>query len=415
MDDFEKYILSTRGCVIPKSEDATLCSPTISNSLHCFAWAEDIKASFSLKNLVEIRFKNNRKDVFFNNEELFLKIGDIVAVEAPSGHDIGIVNLLGEEIFWQLRKQEKPEHYPQIYRKAKPVDIEKWKKAVMREDIVLRRSKEIIDDLNLKMKLGDVEFQGDNSKATFYYTADERVDFRELIKILASEFKVRIEMRQIGARQESSKIGGIGTCGRELCCVKWKRNFDSVTTNSARFQELSLNPSKLAGQCGKLKCCLNYEVKAYIDARKNFPDTSIILKTKDGNAYFQKSDVFKKILWYSFDPENSVNITPLTTDRVEEIIDLNKKGETPDTLLQNNLQLADLISNKHNIQITSEEIQKSQEQPKFSKTKTKNKKGRRPNRRPNNPDNNDNKNPNPKPKKQFRRNNRDNQKPKDEK
>lgn len=395
MNNFDNYILSTRGCIIPDIEDAQSCLPSMTNSLHCFAWAEDVKASFSSKNLVEIRFKNNRKDVYDNHEELFLKKGDIVAVEAPTGHDIGIVNLVGEEIYWQLKKQEIPEYFQKVYRKAKPIDIEKWKKAIQREQIVLIRTKEIIDDLNLKMKLGDVEFQGDNSKATFYYTADERVDFRELIKILASEFKIRIEMRQIGARQESSKIGGIGTCGLELCCVKWKRKFDSVTTNSARFQELSLNPSKLAGQCGKLKCCLNYEVKAYIEARKGFPETSITLKTKEGNAYFQKSDVFKKILWYSFDPENSVNITPLTIERVEEIIEMNKKEEIPDTLLQNNLELADLISNKHNIQITKEEIDKSKEDANMKKFANKNNKKRNP--------------------RQYRNKKRKNQNPKNEK
>lgn len=378
MNNFDNYILSTRGCVIPDIEDAQSCSRSMTNSLHCFSWAKNIKASFSSKNLVEIRFKNNRKNIYDNHEELFLKKGDIVAVEASTGHDIGIVNLVGEEIYWQLKKQEIPEYFPKIYRKAKQVDIEKWKKSIQREQEVLFRTKEIIDDLNLKMKLGDVEFQGDNSKATFYYTADERVDFRELIKILASEFKIRIEMRQIGARQESSKIGGIGTCGLELCCVKWKRKFDSVTTNSARFQELSLNPSKLAGQCGKLKCCLNYEVNAYIEARKGFPETSIILKTKEGNAYYQKSDVFKKILWYSFDPENSVNITPLTIERVEEIIEINKKGEIPDTLLQNNLELADLISSKHNIQITKEEIDKSKEDASMKKITNKNNKRRNP-------------------------------------
>jgi len=370
MNDFQKYILLTRGCVIPDTEEIQICKPTISTSLHCFSWAEDIQGNFSDRNLVEIRFKNNRKDIFLNHEELFLKAGDIVAVEAQSGHDIGIVNLLGEEVFWQLRKQEKPDNYPKIYRKAKPVDIEKYETAVMREKIVQQKSKEIIKDLNLKMKLGDVEFQGDNSKATFYYTADERVDFRELIKVLAGEFKIRIEMRQIGARQESSKIGGIGTCGRELCCVRWKRSFESVTTNSARFQELSLNPSKLAGQCGKLKCCLNFEVDAYVEARRNFPQTSIVLKTKEGNAYFQKSDVFKKILWYSFDPENSVNITPLTSERVEEIIEINKKGDVPDTLLQNSLELADLINTKHNIQITKEDVAKSKEMS-FKKGKKK--------------------------------------------
>ena len=246
-----------------------------------------------------------------------------------------------------------------IYRKARPLDYEKWQEALKREHDVLRRGKEIIDNLALDMKLGDVEFQGDGSKATFYYTAEDRVDFRELIKVFATEFKTRIEMRQIGARQESAKIGGIGTCGRELCCVSWKRNFASVTTNSARYQELSLNPTKLAGQCSKLKCCLNYELDSYIEARKDFPDTSISLKTKEGNAFFQKSDVFRKILWYSLDPENSVNITPLSIERVLEIIEMNSKAVIPDTLTQDNLVLADLISSKHNVKITAEEIEES--------------------------------------------------------
>ncbi len=392
MTDFEKYILETRGCTLPINEEeaVTIITPCNSykyNSLHCFKWSNETITSNTIKKLVEIRFKNDRKDIYENSEELFLKIGDIVAVEAPTGHDIGIVNLIGDELFWQLKKYDRTENYPKIYRKAKPVDIEKWEKAVMRENTVLIRTKEIIDDLALKMKLGDIEFQGDGSKATFFYTAEDRVDFRELIKILASEFKIRIEMRQIGARQESAKIGGIGTCGHELCCVKWKRSFDSVTTNAARFQELSLNPTKLAGQCGKLKCCLNYEVNAYVEAKENFPDTTICLKTKEGNAYFQKSDVFKKILLCSFDPENSVNITALTIERVEEIIELNKKSVIPDTLLQNNLELADLISSKHNVQISKEEINKGKEDPKLPPKKKKIKK-----RRPKNPNNNSNNN-----------------------
>ncbi len=392
MTEFEKYILDTRGCTLNISENNDKCNTSIYNSLHTFKWAEELEGLYNKKNIVEIRFKNDRKEIYENTEELFLKIGDIVAVEAPSGHDIGIVNLTGEEVFWQMKKYPKLEKIFKIYRKAKPVDIAKWKKAVMRENKVLERSKKIIDDLALKMKLGDVEFQGDGSKATFYYTADDRVDFRELIKILAAEFKVRIEMRQIGARQESAKIGGLGTCGRELCCVNWKRNFESVTTNSARYQELSLNPSKLAGQCGKLKCCLNYEVCAYIEAKKDFPDISVVLKTKEGNAYFQKSDVFKKVLWYSFDPENSVNITPLSIERVEEIIELNKKGIIPDTLMQNNLELVDLISNKHNVQIKKEEIIKTKKEVIKKKKKRKKKNTNKKNNRKNSKNNKKRKN-----------------------
>jgi cell fate regulator YaaT (PSP1 superfamily) len=352
--------------------------------MHAFNWGENIKNN-NQKNIVVVRFKNNRKEIFDNHENLFLKKGDIVAVEAVSGHDIGIIDLTDSTAYWYaLKKQiDTNSDLPKIYRKARSVDIEKWKNAISKEHKTLLRTKEIIAELSLDMKLGDVEFQGDGSKATFFYTADDRVDFRELIKILAQEFHIRIEMRQIGARQESARIGGIGPCGMELCCIRWKKNFESVTTNSARYQELSLNPSKLAGQCGKLKCCLNYEIDSYIEARKKFPDTSITLKTKQGNAYYQKSDVFKKTLWYSFDPENSVNITALSIERVNEIITMNNNNEIPDTLTQNKLELSDLISSKHNVKISSEEIIDSKDSPtNFKKKNTKKRKKRHnPNRR----------------------------------
>lgn len=357
--NIEQYIKETRGCTLPISEQEQICClHSVSDTMHCFDWIQNIKTLTSTKKLIEVRFKNNRKGIYENIEEIFLKRGDIVAVEALTGHDIGIVSLQGESIFQQIKKHDITsfDTIQKIYRKAKTVDIEKWHESLKRESKVIERTKAIIDDLSLNMKLTDVEFQGDGSKATFYYTADDRVDFRELIKILASEFKTRIEMKQIGARQESTRIGGIGTCGRELCCITWKGRFESVTTNAARHQELSLNPTKLAGQCGKLKCCLNYEIDTYIDAKKGFPDTSVTLKTKEGNAYFQKCDVFKKILWYSFDPENSLKITALTIQRVEEIIQMNKKAIIPETLLQDNVDLANLISNKHNVQITNEEI-----------------------------------------------------------
>ena len=394
MKEIEKYINLTRGCVQPIEEEGKTCIHNIYDTMHTFDWAENIKSA-NLQNLVEIRFKNGRKGIYQNLEELFLRKGDIVAVEAMSGHDIGIVDLIGESVYWQIKKYEQLRNngqYPKIYRKARPLDIEKWNEALKKEPNVLQRSRDIISEQALKMKLGSIEFQGDGSKATFFYTADERVDFRELIKILASEFKIRIEMRQIGARQESSKIGGIGTCGRELCCISWKKNFTSVSTNAARHQELSLNPTKLAGQCGKLKCCLNYELDCYIEARKNFPNTSIPLKTKEGNAYFQKSDVFKGILWYSGDPENSVNITPLSIKRVEEIIEMNNKKEFPDTLLQDNLQLADLISSKHNITISSEEIAESKKYPKKRQKKKPYKKRRPYKNKKNNSFNNKTKN-----------------------
>ncbi len=370
MNNLEKYIHNTRGCTLPIDETSCkTCNNFASDTMHSFNWGENLNSSINKKNLIEIRFKNNRKAIYENIEQLFLKKGDIVAVEAPTGHDIGIVSLTGETAHWQYLKQKTDTDIPKIYRKARPVDIEKWEEAIAQEEPILARTKEIIEELRLEMKLGDVEFQGDGTKATFYYTAEDRVDFRKLIKILAQEFKLRIEMRQIGARQESARIGGIGTCGMELCCIRWKRDFESVTTNSARYQELSLNPSKLAGQCGKLKCCLNYEVDAYIEARGNFPDTSIPLKTKDGNNYYQKSDVFKQILWYSSDPENSVNITSLTFERVYEIIEMNKQGKIPDTLLQDKLKLSDLISTKHNVKISSEEIIDSKDMTNFPKTK----------------------------------------------
>lgn len=311
------------------------------------------QSQLNKNNIVEVRFKNSRKEYYANSEELFLKPGDLVAVEAMSGHDIGVVSLVGDAVYWQLKKLglDPYAEYPKIYRKARPNDIERWKDAISRELDVLFRGREIIDYLGLDMKLGDVEFQGDGSKATFYYIADERVDFRELIKIYAAEFRIRVEMRQIGARQEAARMGGIGTCGRELCCITWKRTFVSVSTSAARYQELSLNPTKLAGQCGKLKCCLNYELDAYIEAKKEFPDTSIPLQTKAGEAYFQKADVFKRILWYSSDPNNSTNMTPVPVERVEEVLKMNEQGIMPDTLLQDSIDIKDLISSKHNVKL----------------------------------------------------------------
>ncbi len=353
MKDLDTYIRLTRGCSIYK-EDAKPCKTYQTDRFHVFDWLENVRPPKTrIPEIVEVRFKNNRVDFYRNINKLPLQRGDLVAVEASPGHDIGVIVLTGELVYKQLKKLEIPKdaEFKVVYRKARPTDIEKWINAIKREQDVFKRAKEIIADMGLKMKLGDVEFQGDGTKAIFYYTADNRVDFRELIKVYAQEFRIRVEMRQIGARQESGKLGGIGTCGRELCCITWKNTFISVTTNAARFQELSLNPSKLAGQCGKLKCCLNYELDAYLEARRKFPDTSIPLHTKEGTAYFQKSDVFKQILWYSFDPENSVNMTPVPIERVEKIIEMNKKGQMPDSLLVDNKDAVDIISNKHNLNL----------------------------------------------------------------
>ncbi len=313
------------------------------HKLDSYNWLKDIPEVAKTKNIVEVRFKNTRKDFFRNVNELRLKTGDIVAVEASPGHDIGIVALTGELAYYQMIKNngtKDTEELKKVYRKAKPADLEKWEEAISLEKSTMLKSRKIADDLKLEMKIGDVEYQGDNTKAIFYYIADGRVDFRELIKILADNFKVRIEMRQIGARQETGRIGGTGPCGRELCCSSWMSNFISVTTNSARHQELSLNPQKLSGQCGKLKCCLNYELDSYLDAKKDFPDTSIPLETEEGTAYHQKTDIFKRLMWYSFDKENTVNLSVISVDRVIDIQEKNKMGQKVQ-FLEDKTKLAD--------------------------------------------------------------------------
>lgn len=280
--------------------------------------------------MVEVQFKNTRKGFYRNSNQLKLKRGDVVAVEASPGHDIGEVTLTGELVLLQMKKNNlDPSSYEfkRVYRKAKPVDIDKWEEAKALEHETMLESRRIAERLRLNMKIGDVEYQGDRTKAIFYYIADERVDFRELIKVLADRFKVRIEMRQIGARQEAGRIGGIGPCGRELCCSTWITNFVSVTTNAARYQEISLNPQKLAGQCGKLKCCLNYELDAYIDAQKDFPPTDVPIEAGDENYYHFKTDIFKRLMWFSSRRDSTGNVVMLTVDKVKEIIELNKKGK----------------------------------------------------------------------------------------
>lgn len=313
------------------------CNAEHYSKLSTYNWLKDIPDSPNQFHIVEVRFKNTRKEYFQNINNIPLHEGDIVAVEASPGHDIGIVSLTGELVWRKLKQNDiTPEdtEFKKIYRKAKEADIEKWREAVALEQHTMIKARKFAKELNLNMKIGDVEYQGDKTKAIFYYIAEERVDFRELIKVLAEQFKIRIEMRQIGTRQESGRIGGIGSCGRELCCSKWISNFVSVTTNSARYQELTLNPQKLAGQCGKLKCCLNFELDSYMDAKKEFPDTSVELQTKQGTAYHQKTDIFKKILWYSFYKESSENLIPITVDRVKEIIEINQNGDCVESLVE---------------------------------------------------------------------------------
>jgi cell fate regulator YaaT (PSP1 superfamily) len=328
----KQHICYTRGCFNPSGElpEKEMKSLICCNKLDTLDWLEDIPFAGAETDIIEIRFKNTRKGYYKNVNKIKLRKGDIVAVEASPGHDIGIVCLTGELVRTQMKRNgvsfTTEEEIKKVYRKAKGVDIEKWYQAIDLEMPSMLKARQIAARLNLDMKIGDVEYQGDKTKAIFYYIADDRVDFRELIKIYAEEFRVRIEMKQIGARQEAGRIGGIGTCGRELCCSSWLTNFISVTTNAARYQEVSLNPQKLAGQCGKLKCCLNYELKCYLDAQQDFPDTAIPLEIFDGTAYHQKTDIFRRLMWYSFTKDEAANMVAVPVERVIEILEQNKNG-----------------------------------------------------------------------------------------
>jgi len=311
------------------------------NKLDAYDWLQKIKPSevYTPAGVVEVRFKNSRKDFFRTTPDLDLKVGDIVAVEASPGHDIGIVTLTGEVVKLQMKAKKVKERHDElkrVYRKAKVSDIEKWVTAVKQEDNTMFRSREIASSLNLEMKISDVEYQGDRTKAIFYYTADDRVDFRELIRVLADAFGVRIEMRQIGMRQEASRLGGIGSCGRELCCASWLTKFRSVSTNSARTQQLSLNPQKLAGQCSKLKCCINYENSCYQDILKDFPDTEKDLVTKKGTAIYQKMDILKKYIGYTY-KDTPNQIVMISVERVKTILEMNARNEKPDDLMDGDL------------------------------------------------------------------------------
>jgi len=322
-----------RGCASQAVKDGKYCNPHSCNKLNVFNDLRNYPKTSNTPDIIEVRFKNTRKEFYKNINQLILTEGDMVAVEASPGHDIGTVSLVGELVREQMkRKGVKPDtDFKIVYRKVKPLDIEKWEGATSREDDVMLRTRQIAKRLNLDMKIGDVEFQGDGTKAIFYYIADKRVDFRELIRILADEFKIRIEMKQIGARQEAGRIGGIGSCGRELCCSSWMNDFNSVTTDTAREQQLSMNPQKLAGQCGKLKCCLNFEKASYKDAVSQFPP-KINLQTQNGLARFMKIDVYKKLIWYSVKSDNHEFVTSVSTTRVFKIIEMNKKGEKPENL-----------------------------------------------------------------------------------
>ncbi len=307
------------------------CGTDGCNKLTVFDWLSNMSLPNGERpfDFVEVRFKNSRKEFFQNTENLSLSIGDIVATQAQSGHDIGMVTLTGELVRVQMKRKKvsfTEEDAPKVYRKASQKDIDIWQKCRDREEEIKKRAREIAIILKLQMKISDVEFQGDGSKATFYYTADERVDFRQLIKDMAKAFGIRIEMRQIGYRQEAQRLGGIGSCGRELCCSTWLTDFRSVSTSAARYQQLSLNPQKLAGQCGKLKCCLNYELDVYVDALKDFPAQDTKLFTEKGLAFCQKTDIFKEMLWFSY-REDPGSWHVLSKDQVNEILEKNKKKE----------------------------------------------------------------------------------------
>lgn len=304
--------------------------------LNTYDWLADIPGNAEEQEMVEVQFKNTRKGYFKNSNKLKLEKGDVVAVEASPGHDIGTVTLTGRLVPLQMRKAniKSEAEIKRIYRKAKPVDMEKYEEAKAKEHDTMIRSRQIAKNLNLDMKIGDVEYQGDGNKAIFYYIADERVDFRQLIKVLAEAFRVRIEMKQIGARQEAGRIGGIGPCGRELCCATWMTNFVSVSTSAARYQDISLNPQKLAGQCAKLKCCLNYEVDVYVESQKRLPSREITLETVDGTFYFFKADILKGTIMYSSDKNFIANAVTITARRAFEVLNMNKRGEKPESLTE---------------------------------------------------------------------------------
>ena len=307
------------------------------NKLNTYDWLCDIPEAQHATDYVEVQFKNTRKAYYLNSNKLDLSKGDIVAVESSPGHDIGTITLTGKLVLLQMKKHRvRPDaEIRRVYRKAKPADIEKYEEAKSKEHQTMIRSRKIAEALGLQMKIGDVEYQGDGNKAIFYYIADERIDFRQLIKDLAEAFRVRIEMKQIGARQEAGRIGGIGPCGRELCCSGWMCNFVSVATGAARIQDISLNPQKLAGQCAKLKCCLNYEVDAYVEAQRRFPSREIPLETKDAVFYHFKTDVFKNQMQYSTDRNLAANLVTISAERAFEVILLNKRGQRPIALHAN--------------------------------------------------------------------------------
>ncbi len=326
-----------RGCVVSRSESGELDCTYRQGccKLEVYDWLKGVGQE-QYKDFFEVRFKNTRKGIYQNTSGQTIKMGDMVIVEAATGHDLGIVTLEGPAVARQMAaKKVDPasQELRKIYRKAKLFDLEKWQEAIAREHETMIRARQIAAELGLEMKIGDVEFQGDGTKAIFYYIADGRVDFRQLIKVFAEEFRIRIEMKQIGARQEAGLIGGLGVCGRELCCSNYISAFQSITTSAARVQDLSLNPLKLAGQCGKLKCCLNYETAAYIDAQSRIPRVNGPLEFQDGPAWLMKTDILKEVMYFSYDKDSLANLYPVDAAEVREIIKMNRNGIKPESLI----------------------------------------------------------------------------------
>lgn len=360
------------------------CSTGGCNKLNVFDWLSNMDLPRAqIFDVVEVRFKNGRKEFFKNRDHLELTAGDAVVVDVPNGHHIGFVSLQGELVRLQMKRKsvDNDDQIKAIYRVASPKDMEKFDKVRNRENPTLFRTREIIHQLKLQMKLTDVEYQADNTKATFYYSAEDRVDFRELIKVLAGEFKIRVEMRQISLRQEAGRLGGIGSCGRELCCSTWLSDFKTVSTQAARYQNLSLNPSKLSGQCGRLKCCLNYELDTYAEALKDIPDVEQPLLTEKGAAKLQKTDIFRKIMWFGYDDENSWY--PVNVERVKEILEQNKKGKKPANLQEDELvdAKADLSNANSDLIALDKKFNKSNP----NKKRNKKRKNRNKNRNKNSP------------------------------
>ncbi|MBX2915086.1 MAG: Signal peptidase-like protein [Cyclobacteriaceae bacterium] len=358
--------------------------------MNVFDWLSNMDMPVQDKfQVVEVRFKNGRKDFYRNTDKLSLTTGDAVIVESTTGHHLGHVSLQGELVRLQMQKKKvaNDDEIKKIYRLATQKDLEKHEEVKKRDLPTLYRTREIIRQLNLSMKLSDVEYQADNTKATFFYSAEDRVDFRELIKILAAEFKVRVEMRQISLRQEAGRLGGIGVCGRELCCSTWLSDFKNVATSAARYQNLSLNPSKLSGQCGRLKCCLNYELETYMEALKDIPEVEAPLLTEQGEARLQKTDIFRRIMWFGFKEENTWY--PLNIDRVNEILALNKVGKKPATLQANEVEA------KVPVTKLNSDLENLDKKYQNKKKKKRNNKNRNRDKKPQQQNQNQNRNPQP--------------------